>query len=175
MLSWLRRRREQAERIEAEADALISDLGDGAYAEARRREREASSDDMEREWRRIALAVARKTGETVGLDTSTRMAIDANFSVDDETAPGTEPQQDIDPLAELMRIVSDTPARPPYRIQFVGGEGKRGTSILKEVRLNASDPSEAVREASRLRWPNHAIGFRLIDREGQEVFGRDRR
>ena len=31
MLSWLRRRRDQAERIEAEADALISDLGDGAY------------------------------------------------------------------------------------------------------------------------------------------------
>ena len=30
MLSWLRRRRDQAERIEAEADALISDLGDGA-------------------------------------------------------------------------------------------------------------------------------------------------
>ena len=49
MLTWLRRRREQAERIEAEADALISDLGNGAYAEARRRAREASSDEMERE------------------------------------------------------------------------------------------------------------------------------
>ena len=50
MLSWLRRRREQAERIEAEADALIGDLGNGAYSEARRRAREASSDEMEREW-----------------------------------------------------------------------------------------------------------------------------
>ncbi len=47
MLSWLRRRRDQAERIEVEADALISDLGDGAYSEARRRAREASSDEME--------------------------------------------------------------------------------------------------------------------------------
>ena len=141
MLSWLRRRREQAERIEAEADALISDLGDGAYAEARRREREASSDEMEREWRRIALAVAGKTGKSVGLDTATRMAIDADFSVlDDGTAPRTEPQQDIDPLDELMRIVSETPARPPYRIQFVGGEGERATSILKEVRLTPPTP-----------------------------------
>ena len=165
-----------AERIEAEADALISDLGDSAYVEARRREREASSDEMEQEWRRIALAIARKTGKSVGLDTATRMAIDADFSVlDDGTAPRSEPQQDIDPLDELMRIVSDTPARPPYRIQFVGGAGvERGTSILREVRLNASDPSEAVREASRLRWPPRAIGFRLIDRDGQEVFGRDR-
>ena len=59
-----------------------------------------------------------------------------------------------------MRIVSETPARPPYRIRFVGGEAERGTSILKEVSLRASDPSEAVREASRLRWPPRAVGFR---------------
>ena len=80
MLSWLRRRRDQAERIEAEADALISDFGGGACSEARRRAREASSDEMEREWSRIALAVARKTGKPVGLDTSTRMAAEADFS-----------------------------------------------------------------------------------------------
>jgi hypothetical protein len=161
MLSWLRRRREQAERIEDEADALISDLSDGAYSEARRRAREASSHEMEREWSRVALAVARKTGRPVGLDTATRMAMDANFSArEDGTAPEHEPYEETDPLDELMRIVSETPARPPYRIQFVGGEGERGTSILKEVRLNATDPSDAVREASRLRWPPHAIGFR---------------
>ena len=50
MLSWLRRRRETAERIDAEADVLIGELGVEAYAEARRREYE-SSDDA------IALAV----------------------------------------------------------------------------------------------------------------------
>ena len=131
---------------------------------------------MEREWNRVALAIARKTGRQVGLDTATRMAAESDFSsTEDATEPRSEPLEDIDPLDELMRIVSETPARPPYRIQFVGGEGERGTSILKEVRLNASDPSEAVREASRLRWPPRAIGFRLIDADGQEVFGRDRR
>ena len=177
MLSWLRRRRDQAERIGTEAAALISGLGDGAYSEARRRAREASSDEMEREWNRVALTIAHKTGRQVGLDTATRMAAaDPDFSsTEDATEPRSEPLEDIDPLDELMRIVSETPARPPYRIQFVGGEGERGTSILKEVRLNASYPFEAVREASRLRWPPRAIGFRLIDADGQEVFGRDRR
>src|SRR5271157_5775638 len=123
MLTWLRRRREQAERIEAEADALISDLGNGAYAEARRRAHEASSDEMEREWSRVALAIARKTGRRVGVDTETRMAMDADFSVrDDGIAPKDESFEEIDPLDELVRIVSETPSRPPYRIQFVGGE-----------------------------------------------------
>ncbi len=175
MLSWLRRRREQAERIEAEADALISDLGDGAYAEARHREREASSDEMEREWSKVALAIARKTGKNVGLDTATRMAADADFSARWRGGARIEPSQDIDPLDELIRIVSEIPARPPYRIEIVGGEFGRGLSILMEVKLRASDPSEVVWEASRLRWPPRAIGFRLIDREGQEVLGRDRR
>jgi hypothetical protein len=114
MLSWLRRRRDQAERIEAEAEALISDLGDGAYSEARRRAREASSDEMEREWSRVALAVARKTGRKVGLDTATRMVKDADFSVrEGGTAGESEPFEETDPLDELVRIVAETPTRPP--------------------------------------------------------------
>ena len=71
MRSWRRRRRERLERVEAEADALILDLGATAYYLARRREHEASSDAMVRKWNRVALAVARKTGQTVGLNTST--------------------------------------------------------------------------------------------------------
>jgi hypothetical protein len=77
MRSWLRRRRARLERVEAEADALILDLGATAYSQARWREHEASSDAMAREWNRVALAVARKRGQTVGLDTSTRIAMDA--------------------------------------------------------------------------------------------------
>ena len=60
MLSWLRRRRETAERIDAEADALIGELGVEAYAEARRREYESSNDAIALRWNRVALAVARK-------------------------------------------------------------------------------------------------------------------
>jgi hypothetical protein len=77
MRSWLCRRRERLERVEAEANALILDFGATAYSQARRREHEASSNAMAREWNRVALAVARKTGQTVGLNASTRIAMDA--------------------------------------------------------------------------------------------------
>ena len=69
MLSWLARRRARIVRLDAEAEALIRDLGDRAYSEARR-------------WGRGALAVARETGKRVGLDTATRMAMDADFSLE---------------------------------------------------------------------------------------------
>jgi hypothetical protein len=56
MRSWLHRRRERLERIEAEA--LIGSLGIGAYSAARQREREASSEATAKDWSRIASAVA---------------------------------------------------------------------------------------------------------------------
>ena len=99
--------------------------------------------------------------------------MDADFSLkQDLTEPPHQPPEETDPLDELMRIVSEAPSIP-YRLQFLGAGTDRGPSILKEVDLRASEPSEAVREAARLRWPPRAIGFRLIDGEGREVFGRD--
>ena len=86
MLTWLRRRRKTAERIDAEADALIGELGVEAYAEARRREYGFSNDALALRWNRIALAVGRKSGKLVGLDTSTRMAMNAVFAPDREHA-----------------------------------------------------------------------------------------
>ena len=79
MLSWLRHRCATAERIDAEADALIGELGIEAYAEARRREYESSSDAMALWWSRIALAVAHKTGERIGLDTSSPKGYECCF------------------------------------------------------------------------------------------------
>jgi hypothetical protein len=80
--AWLRQRRERAERIEDEADELIRLLGDDAYAEARRREYTASSSATAREWNLIALAIASRTGRRIGLDLSTRMAMNAVFVPD---------------------------------------------------------------------------------------------
>ena len=42
MLSWLRRRRDEAQRADADAAALIAEGRPRAYSEARRREREAA-------------------------------------------------------------------------------------------------------------------------------------
>ena len=115
MLSWLRRRR-QAERLaQVDAEALIRDHGAGAYSEARQRERDVILPDgtthagrTPAHWRRVALIVARLTGKRVGLDTSTRMAADADFSPDQEFG---EPRAHVhsgplSPLDELKRILS---------------------------------------------------------------------
>ena len=53
------------ERTEAEAEALIRDLGEAAYSEASRREYEASSDESARDWGLVALAVARQPKDAV--------------------------------------------------------------------------------------------------------------
>jgi hypothetical protein len=87
-LSWLRLRREQAERIEVEAGALIEAFGRDAYGEARWREQTASSDFMADEWRRVALVVARKTGPGQHIDLETAIHIDAktDSGVDGKTS-----------------------------------------------------------------------------------------
>jgi hypothetical protein len=110
MLSWLRRRRETAERIDAEADALIGELGVEAYAEARRREYESSDDAIALRWNQVALAVGRKSSKLVGLDTSTRIAMNAVFAPDREQADARKPQ----PFSELSQ--GDDPKRPALRI-----------------------------------------------------------
>lgn len=53
--------------VSSAADALISDLGGEAYAVARRRAEEASSDLLARDWSEVALLVARKTGKRSSL------------------------------------------------------------------------------------------------------------
>jgi hypothetical protein len=100
--------------LEVEAEALIGEFGDRAYSEARRKEGEASSDHI------AALALAAKTGRRVGLDTSTRMATDADFATDRASASSAPRRllSEIEQLEELARILGEKP--PPFRIQFLG-------------------------------------------------------
>ena len=65
---------------------------------------------------RVALAVARKFGRCIGLDTGTRMAMDAEpFGVsradfsgerDRDRVRGSDKTVEADPIAELRRIIS---------------------------------------------------------------------
>ena len=48
--------------ISSEAEALISDLGGDAYAEACRRASEASSDSLARDWSIVAATIVRRSG-----------------------------------------------------------------------------------------------------------------
>lgn len=109
MFSWLRRRRETAERVDAEADALIDELGVEAYAEARRREYESSSDAIPLRWNKIALAVAHKTGKRIGLDISTCMAMNVAFAPDRKPQPFSQVDKPNSALA-LQIQASDGPA-----------------------------------------------------------------
>jgi hypothetical protein len=53
--------------VDFEANALIAALGAGAYAVACARAQEASSDDMAKDWRDVANAIARRTRRRAGL------------------------------------------------------------------------------------------------------------
>jgi hypothetical protein len=167
MLSWLRRRK-AAERIDAEADTLISELGVEAYAEARRREYESSGDAIALWWNRVALAVAHKTGERIGLDTSTRMAMHAVFAPDRERAGNRQPQ----PVRETDEQ-KGTPALQPFHLQYVSAPDG-GPSIVTEVEIHASDTSGAIVAAAKIAMPPRTIELRILDSEGREVFSRQR-
>ena len=70
-------------------------------------QRRAKSVDERCHWRDVALAIARKTGKRVGLDTATRMSLDADFSEGGEPqSPGVEPEK-VDPIDELKQLIRD--------------------------------------------------------------------
>ena len=66
---------------------MINDFGVDAYCEARRREHEASSDAIAKDWGQIALAVARKMSTRIDVDPSTRVAMNAVLAADRDATP----------------------------------------------------------------------------------------
>ena len=151
MLAWLLWQLERTERIRAAAGALMDEFGDEAYAEARRREREASRDETAGAWRRVALVVARWTPRRVGRD----------------AAPPTLPEPN-----SPAEIVSE-PSRT-FRIQFVCGTADEGPTNLREEQIEVPDAPAAIIAAANIKWPPRTIGVRILDREGHEVFARQK-
>jgi hypothetical protein len=154
MLAWLLWRLERIERIRAVARALMSRYGDDAYAEARRRERRGESDGTAGDWRRVALAVARWTPN-------------ADPGV---AAPASSPAPDSS--AEPAPIVSDEPRT--FRIQFVCGTTDCRPTNLMEKQVQVADAPAAIIAAASIKWPPRTIGVRILDREGREVFVRQK-
>lgn len=71
-------------------------------------------------WSRVALSIAHKTGRRVGFDTATRMAADANFAGSSEATawPPHAPVPALDPLDELVRIVSEDTRRGYHSVSW---------------------------------------------------------
>jgi hypothetical protein len=168
------------ERIDAEAEALIRDLGDQAYQEARRREHEASSDATAEDWAMVARAVARKTGSRVGLNLSTQLEMNTFFVLDREPGAAREarprrpPETESESAPARQPKPTGVPTPQPFRIQFMGAGTDSGPSVLREDEIRASDVSAAIIAAAIAAWPPKTIGLRILDREGHEVFGRQK-
>jgi hypothetical protein len=151
MLAWLLRQLERIERIHIVAAALMSEFGDEAYAEARRQERKANRDKTARDWRRVALVVARRTPRCIRLE-----------------APIPRPPEP-DPPTE---ITAEEPRT--FRIQFVCAADDRGPTNLTEEQVDVADAPAAIIAAANIKWPPQTIGLRILDREGREVFARQK-
>lgn len=176
MSTWAPSRRARMERIDAEADALIRDLDDRAYQEARRREHEASSDAIAEDWALVAKAIARKTGSRVGLNLSTQLEMNTFFVLDREPGAHREPRPGLEPEPKPNRQpkTAGVPTPQLFRIQFMGAGSESGPSILREDEIRASDVSAAIIAAAIAAWPPKTIGLRILDRDGHEVFGRQK-
>jgi hypothetical protein len=174
MMSWRPRRRVRMASIDAEAEALIRDLGERAYSEARRRESEASSDAIAKDWGRVAQAVARRMEKRTGIETAAGMAANSALAPDRGPAPARKPHAD----SKIGAVDEPKPAlaakRQRFRLQFLGAAADRGPAILDEVEIQAADVSEAIVAAANTTWPPHTIGLRILDREGREVFERQK-
>jgi hypothetical protein len=171
---WPQRRRARIDSIDAEADALVRELGAAAYAEARRREHEASSDALAKDWDRVALAIARKLTSDVGAVVSDRMAARVVLVPDRDRAspPAAQIRLAAGPLDERRSSLEARPQR--FRIQCAGAPNGHGPSILKEVEVQVPDVSSAIVEAANLVWPRGTVALRILDRDGREVFERHR-
>ena len=86
--------------------------------------------------------------------------------------PAAEPRrvEEIEQLAELQRILDARPQQ--FRLQFFGVAGVLNPTIVGEGEIWAAVVSDVVREAASIAWPAGAIGLRVLDQEGREVFER---
>jgi hypothetical protein len=117
----------------------------------------------------VAVAVAHKTGERIGLDTSTRMAMNAVFAPDREYPGDRTPQ----PFSRADGLKGALALRP-FRLQFISLAPDRGPSIVTELEIQASDGSGAIVAAAEIAMPPRTIGLSIFDSEGRAVFSRRR-
>ena len=88
-----------------------------------------------------------------------------------EARPRPAPDEEPGPKRELKPAV---PTPQPFRIQFMGAGTDLGPSILREDEIRASDVSAAIIAAAIAAWPPKTTALRILDREGHEVFGRQK-
>jgi hypothetical protein len=133
-------------------------------------EHEASSDTIARDWARVAMVVAKRTG----LDVVHRAMRDADVELENESVASWALRSSFEPSL-LDHLNSSVFARSQqFRVQFVGAARGREPLLLKEVGIEAADMSAAVVAAASLVLPPKTNGLHILDREGRVVFARER-
>ena len=163
---------EIAETPSADAERLMTTFRVRAYSEARLRQRRAAAPEAAAHWGQVANLIARRTSELRGGEPSTRTELDARVARRAREL-GVRPAVgffEVDPLGELQRVLAVRLQR--FRLQFFGLGADLGPGVLTETEIEAADASSAIREAVEARWPPRAVGLRLLDLEGQEIFER---
>jgi hypothetical protein len=161
---------DSGETPESDANRLIASFRLRAYSEARRRQRQAGSSEAAAHWSQVSNLIARRAGEPRGDESSTRTELDVACRGE---ALGARPPVrffEVDPLDELERVLAARPQR--FRLQFFGVGADHGPAVLTETEIQAADASGAIREAIAANWPPRAVGLRLLDLEGREIFQR---
>jgi hypothetical protein len=174
MLSWLPHRRARMESVEAEAEALVRDFGEAAYTAARRRGREASSHEIARDWNFVALAVARPIGERKDVNRLVRVGNECRSRFRSRSGRLTQASHPFPADAGRGAGARNRRHAAPFRIQFAGAAPDAGPITLTGVEIHATDASAAIVAAANLASPPRAIGLRLLDGEGREVFARQK-
>jgi hypothetical protein len=162
---------EIAETPLADAERLIATFRVRAYSEARQRQRRAAAPEAVAHWGQVANLIARRTSERRSGEPSTRTELDANVARRG-LERGVRPAGffEVDPLDELERMLAVRLQR--FRLQFFGLGAGLGPAVLAETEIQSSDATSAIREAVETNWPPRAVGLRLLDLEGREIFER---
>jgi hypothetical protein len=157
---------------EADADRLIASFHLRAHSEARRRQRQAQAADAAGHWGDVARLIARRACEGRDTEPPVRTERDADVAGGRDDLPTPRPIRffEVDPLDELERILSLRPQC--FRLQFFGVAADHGPVVLAETEVQAPDASGAIRAAAETAWPPRAVGLRVLDIEGREIFER---
>jgi hypothetical protein len=163
---------EIAETPRADADRLIATFRVRAYSEARQRQRQAAAPEAARHWGEVANLIAQRSRGLRSDELSTGTELDAEVAARSRER-GVRPAVgffEVDPLDELERVLASRPQR--FRLQFFSLGADLSPTVLSETETQAAEASEAIREAVATNWPPRAVGLRLLDLEGREIFER---
>jgi hypothetical protein len=150
---------------------LIASFRLRAYAEARRRQQQAPAPQAIH-WGHVARLIARRMDEPRDAQPPSSPKRDVRVVGRGESVPAPWPIRffEVDPLDELERVLAVKPQC--FRLQFFGVGPNLEPAVLTETEIQAADASGAIYAAVEATWPPRAVGLRVLDLEGREIFER---